>query len=155
MEPMTKKRLSKFLSLKVQTENHLERIARMKSNEQFPAMRESDGSSRQPGASDRMANSVIRRLTYEEKIQAQIEANLVEIEAIQMAIDALDDPMEQECLRCRYIDGAEDEEGRLKHMPWREVALKVYYSDTENAIRAVTRLHGRALESIRKVDIEQ
>lgn len=148
MEPMTKKRLSRFLSLKAQTTNHLERIARMKSNEQFPAMRESDGSSHQPGASDRMGNAVIKRITYEDEITAELEANLAEMDAIRKAIKSLDDLMEQEVLWNRYI-----EPDGIKHMPWRDVAIRMYHNDDENTIRAVTRLHGKALESIRKVEV--
>lgn len=149
LEPITKKRLSKFLALKAQTENHLERIARMKSNEKFPTMRESGGSGHQSGASDRMANAVIKRLTYEEQISEQINANLAEMDIIRKAIDALEDPMEQEVLRLRYVDG----DGFYKRMPWRDVAMRMYHDDDESKIRAVTRIHGRALENIRKVEI--
>ena len=49
---MTKEPLSRSFSLKIQTENHLERITRLKSKAQFPEMRENDGSSRNPGAGD-------------------------------------------------------------------------------------------------------
>ena len=60
----------------------------------------------------------------------------------------MEDRNEQECLRCRYIDVIEDEEGNRKRLTWRDVALRVYRKDDENAIRATTRLHKRALESI-------
>jgi len=57
---------------------------------------------------------------------------------------------EQERLRCRYIDVIEDEEGNRKRLTWRDVALRVYRKDDENAIRATTRLHKRALESVKR-----
>jgi len=82
LEPMTKERLSRFFSLKIQTENHLERITRLKSKAQFPEMRENDGSSRNPGAGDPMANTIVKRITYEEEISEQLEANLAEMELI-------------------------------------------------------------------------
>jgi len=44
----------------------------------------------------------------------------------------------------------EDEEGNRKRLTWRDVALRVYRKDDENAIRATTRLHRRALESINR-----
>ena len=44
----------------------------------------------------------------------------------------------------------EDEEGNRRRLTWRDVALRVYRKDDENAIRATTRLHRRALENIRK-----
>ena len=37
-----------------------------------------------------------------------------------------------------------DEEGNRKRLTWRDVALRVYRKDDENAIRATTRLHKRA-----------
>ena len=45
-----------------------------------------------------------------------------------------------------------DEEGNRRRLTWRDVALRVYRKDDENAIRATTRLHKRALESIMKRD---
>lgn len=38
--PMTKERLLRYRSLRMENENQLERLARMKSGEQFPAIRE-------------------------------------------------------------------------------------------------------------------
>ena len=43
-QPMTKERLMRYRSLRMENENQLERLARMKSGERFPAMREGDGS---------------------------------------------------------------------------------------------------------------
>ena len=42
-----------------------------------------------------------------------------------------------------------DEEGNRKRLTWRDVALRVYRKADENAIRATTRLHKRALESVK------
>jgi len=83
-----------------------------------------------------------------DEITAELEANLAEMDAIRKAIKSLDDLMEQEVLWNRYI-----EPDGIKHMPWRDVALRMYHDDDESTIRAVTRLHGKALESIRKVEI--
>ena len=111
-------------------------------------MRESDGCSRYPGAGAPIGNTIVKRITYEEEISEQLEANLAEMEAIQKAALSLEDRNEQECLRCRYIDVIEDEERNRKRLTWRDVALRAYRKDDENAIRATTRLHKRALERI-------
>jgi len=95
-----------------------------------------------------MANTIVKRITYEEEISEQLEANLAEMELIQKAVLSLEGRNEQEYLRCRYVDVIEDEEGNRKRLTWRDVALWVYRKDNENAIRATTRLHQRALESI-------
>ena len=51
-------------------------------------------------------------------------------------------------MRCRYIDVIEDEEGNRKCLTWRDVALRIYRRNDENAVRATTRPHKRALESV-------
>ena len=48
------------------------------------------------------------------------------------------------------IDVMEDEQGKRRRLTWRDEALRVYRKDDENAIRATTCLHKRALESIGK-----
>ena len=63
-----------------------------------------------------MGNTIIKRITYEEEISEQLEANLAEMELIQKAVLSLEDRNEQECLRCRYIDVIEDEEGNRKRL---------------------------------------
>jgi hypothetical protein len=100
--------------------------------------------------SENVCFQIVKRITYEEEISEQMEANLAEMEAIQKAVLSLEDRNEQECLRCRYIDVIEDEEGNRKRLTWRYVALRVYRKDDENAIRATTRLHKRALESVKR-----
>ena len=97
-----------------------------------------------------MANTIVKRITYEEEISEQLEANLAEMELIQKAVLSLEGRNEQEYLRCRYVDVIEDEEGNRKRLTWRDVALRVYRKDDENAIRATTRLHKRALESVKR-----
>jgi len=75
---------------------------------------------------------------------------MAEMEAIQKAVLSLEDRNEQECLRCRYIDVIKDEERSRKRRTWRDIALRVYRKDDENAVRATTRLQKMALESIIK-----
>lgn len=148
-EPMTKKRLANYPALKMQIENHLERLARMKSNEIMPAMQEGDGSQHTPSASDRMANAIIKRLSYQERSAERIREVQAEMEAIEDAIDSLPDPMESEILRMRYIDG---EYG--KPTPWRDIAIQKYGDDDENHLLTVHRIHGRALQNIQGVEYD-
>lgn len=140
---ITRERLHNYAKIKRQVENQLERLVRMKNEELIPALKMGDESKRNPGASDRMANAVIRRITYEEEITASMEENLAEMDAVRAAIKTLRDPMEQEILNMRYIDC----EG-YRHTPWRDVALKIYGDDDENQIRAVQRLHKSAVENL-------
>lgn len=140
---ITRQQLHNYAKIKRQVENQLERLVRMKNEELIPALKMGDESKRNPGASDRMANAVIRRITYEENIAASMEANLAEMDAVRAAIGSLPDPMEQEVLNMRYIDC----EG-YRHTPWRDVAIKIYGDDDENQIRSVQRLHKSAVDNL-------
>lgn len=145
MADETIKRLKTYVKLKKRLENHEERLARMKSDEQFPGMRPSDGSKRNPGASGRMGNAVIRRMEYEARVAESLQKARDEMSAIENAVFGLSDPLESEVLQLRYIDG----DGAGRHMRWRDVALKIYGDDDERDLSAVYRLHGDALQSIR------
>lgn len=146
MEPFTKERLSTYIYLLREVENQQERLIRMKNDELIPAQKESDGSAKTPGASDRMANAIVRRIKYEDEIRDDMERKLAEMEAIRTAIRSLSDPMEREVLRLRYMDGT-----GYRRMGWRAVAENMYGSDDEAQLQAVYRLHGRALGSISKI----
>ena len=142
-QPMTKQRLSSYVSLRTENDNRLERLIRLKNEAEIPAIRQGDESKRGPGGSGRMERAIIRAMEYEEKIQPLIEANRSEMAAIESAVDALDDPMEREILRLRYIDG-----DGYKPMPWKDVALHLFGDNDERHLLAAYRLHGRALVSI-------
>lgn len=140
-----KQRLSNYLYLKNENEDHFERLTRMKNDEKIPAMKEGDGSQHSGGASDRMANAIIRRLSYEEKILPLISQNQDEMDAIEDIINAMPDSQERMVLRMRYIDGE-----FCRHIKWEDIAKKIYGDNDEKHLQAVYRLHGRALQSFRK-----
>lgn len=142
-DKMTKERLASYISLRLEVDNQLERLARMRNDEKIPAMRESDGSQHNPGSGDRMERAIIRRMEYEDRVMPQIEAALVEMETIEQAIYAVADPMEREVLRLRYMEG-----NYIRHMPWRDVALKLFGDDDKRHMVATYRLHTRALNNI-------
>ena len=144
--PMTKERLARYVSLRMETENQLERLARLRNDELLPAPKISDGSQRTGGASGRMANAVLKRMEFEERITPLIEANRQEMARIEAAIDRIADPMEREVLRLRYIDGS-----HWRHLPWGEVALRIDGDNDERCLLAAYRLHKRALNSIQKM----
>lgn len=146
MGKFTQERLEKYIPIRREVQSLLEQIAEMKNDELIPAQKESDGSQHTAGASDRMANAVIRRLNFEDENKEYIEDKLEELEAIRNAIYSLPDPMERDVLRFRYMTG------KLYRLPkWRDVAIKIYGDDGESAMRNVFKLHKRALESILKI----
>ena len=138
-----KDRLKNYIFVRREVEHQLERLSRMKSNELFPARVESDGSKHTASGNDRMANAIVRRLGYEDKILDEVERKMDEMDAIENAINFLADPIEREILRMRYIDCM-----GYKHTPWREIALDMYGDDDEAQMQMIFRVHGRALQSI-------
>lgn len=97
----------------------------------------------------RLTDAVIRRMEYEERIRPLIEANLREMGEIEAAIGRIQDPMEREVLRLRYLDGA-----CWRPMPWGEVALRIYGDNDDKHLRATYRLYSRALSSMGVYDKE-
>lgn len=145
-EQEIRNRLGRYLALRVENENRLERLARLKNNAELPAMRASDGSQHTGSSGDRMARAVEAYLEYEDQIRPQIEANQREMAAIRAMVEALQDPMEREVLRLRYLDG---ETFRLAG--WKSVAAKLYGGDDESLVRACMRLHKKAITNIQNV----
>lgn len=143
-EPMTKQRLSQYIYLKMEVEHQLERLSRLRNQERLPATKESDSSKPSgSGTGDRMERAIIHRMEYEERVMPQIEAALAEMETIEQAIYAVSDPMEREVLRLRYMEG-----NHIRHLPWRDVALKLFGDDDKRHMVATYRLHAQALNNI-------
>lgn len=140
---MTKQRLASYRALRLEVDNQLDRLARLRSEERLPAMRESSGAKPTGGDGRRMERAIHRRMEYEKRVLPQIEAAQREMAAIEAAIDHVEDPLERECLRLRYIDG---DGYRLR--PWGEVAVMIYGDDDEKSLHSVFRLHGKALQHI-------
>lgn len=143
-EPITKKRLEAYRGLYMTVEDYNDRIAQMKSEEQFPEIRAGDGSQHQPGTGDRLERAVIRRMEYEEKMAPSINAVRAEMKAIEDAVNAMDNPYERLVIQLRFLEG----DGSFRLMKWRDVALRLYRDDDFKDLRAAQRLCDKALESI-------
>ena len=143
---MIKERLTNYIYLRRETENQKERLARMKNAAQLPASNtDTSGAQHSRTVNDRMAEATVRYMEYKNEVQPLIDANEAEMASIRAAVNALKNPLEREVLRLRYLD-SED----CKHMGWRSIALKIYRNDDEKTMQTVFRLHGRALQNLRK-----
>ena len=141
-----KQRLSQYSAIRVELDNLLDRLERLKSEESMPAMRSSDGSKSTGGTGDRQERSIIRRMEYEERHRAEIHAKRNELREIECLINSISDPMERMVLRIRYTDSE-----TAKPMPWRAVAMAIYRDDSDAKMLATYRLHSRALNSLQGV----
>ena len=135
--------LRRYPALRLENENRLEKLERMRSAARLPPMKESDGSRRTGTGGDRMARAVEACIEYEEQIRPVVAANRREMERIEAAVAALADPMEREVLRLRYLDSPD-----FKPERWREIALWLYGSDEKRYLDALSRIHRSALEHL-------
>lgn len=141
--PMTKQRLSSYISLRMEVDNQLERLERLKSAEQFPSQQLGDESQHSGVSGDRLERAILKRMEFEKRAMPKIERNKKEMAQIEDAIDDMDDPLEREVLRLRYIDGE-----CSRHMPWKDVAENLFGDNDDRHMLAVYRLHNKALSNI-------
>ena len=140
------KGLRRYAALRLENENRLEQLARLRAEAELPAQREADGSAHTGSSGERMARAIERYMEYEQQIRPIIEANQREMDAVRAAVEMLTDPMEREVLRLRYLDT-----NGCRLMRWRDISLILYGNDDEGFIRACMRLHKRAIDDIQIV----
>lgn len=136
--------LSQYKQLQFENENILERIARMKAREEYPAEHEADGSQCTATAGERMALAIESRISYEKSTAQRLADNRTAMHRIESAINALESPLEREVLRLRYLDGSYN---RLSK--WSEVAFSLYGNSEEKDVKAALRLHNAAVRHLR------
>ncbi|WP_395150804.1 hypothetical protein [uncultured Allofournierella sp.] len=152
MEPITKERLARYISLKKENENRLERLARLRSNAELPALQQGDGSKGSGSSMDRMARAVEKCMEYEAQIRPLIEANRREMAVIESAVAALSDPLERSVLQMRYLQpSADPETGRdsCRHTLWSDIANTIYGNPYERGVKMVMGVHRRAIEHLK------
>ena len=140
--------LKRYLNLQRQVDNREETLSRYENAQYLPAMPESDGSKHTPGRSDRVANATVRYMEQKKKLMPIIAAHKAKMKAIEDAVYAIEDPLEQEVLILRYLEG----EDGYKLMRWKIVAMAMYHSDDDADLTRVHRLHGAALLSLQMED---
>lgn len=143
MPLITKSQLLRYLALRAENENRLERLARMRSAAELPPMAEGDGSMHTNSSGDRMARAVENCMEYEEQIRPLIASNTAEMQRIEQAVDALDDPLEREVIRLRYMDSS-----NCRQNLWHDVAVQLYGDDDAKYLHAVMRLHELAIQHL-------
>ena len=139
--------LTNYRRLEIEYLSLSERLARLENAQYIPAMWMGVESKRSPSAYDRMGSATIRRLEFEAEYSEKIDEIKSGMKSIETAIRTLPDPLHRGILVQRYIIG--DEGCKLK--PWKNIALMLYHSDDDAAIKRVQRLHREALESMEKI----
>lgn len=135
--------LASFVTLRHEVESMEERLRRLESEAILPPMRPGSGSQSTGGSGDKNERAYIRYLEYKDRAQPQIESIRRQMREIDLAIQALPDPLERSVLEHRYT-----ESGTIRLLKWREIAVKMYGDDDEKDVQAVYRLHNEALDHI-------
>ena len=135
--------LASYVALRLDVEIMEDKLARLRSEETLPPMREGDGSQHTRGTGDRLERATIRRMEYEETHGPKIAATRRTMQAIEAAVDALRDPLERSVLKLRYLDSE-----TVRLVKWNLVALRLFGDDDERYVKAAHRLHNGALEKI-------
>lgn len=84
------------------------------------------------------------RMYGDESLEQELTVLRARLNAIENAIEAINDPLYSEVLRLRYMDG---DTGRL--LKWKDVAFAMYHSDTEADLQRMNRLHRKALAMVK------
>lgn len=88
------------------------------------------------GTKDKMANTIDRIVDLEREIDADIDQLVNLKREIMSVIDKVEDPILIDILYKRYF----------RYEKWEEIAIEMNYS-----YRQVTRLHGQALQEVRRI----
>lgn len=144
MDP--KEYLSEYAALKMEALAHESRIRKAQNNTEMPASGVSDGAQRSPGRGDRFENAVISYIAVKEEFQPLIDENLARMRQIRESIGRLEDGLQREVLRRRYIDV-----DGWTPAPHRQVAMELYHDDDEKEIQRVKKIHREALEALGEV----
>ena len=131
---MTKERLRQYVYLIKEIEAQKERLAQIEASLLHPKPSIGDGMPHSNYAVDRMAIAIANKIELEELIIKNIKKAQQEAAAIERAIQTLNNPIDRELMRLKYLDG----------LTWEEVAEKLCRSR-----QWVTVLHGRILQKLK------
>jgi DNA-directed RNA polymerase specialized sigma subunit len=115
-------------------------IAQIRTTMESPRIQAMDGMPRGSGGGDAMASIVAELIHLEEKYRDKLHRLHTAMSEVEDLIGSLDDPVERQVLRCRYIDG----------LIWEEVCVKLNYSWSQTH-----RIHGGALDKLVEAEIER
>lgn len=141
-----KEYLESYAALKMEVRMNEDRICEVFNETQIPAAHLSDGSKRTSGDRGPQESANIRYIETKDRLQPVIDAKKAQMREIESVIDSMSNPMYREVLRIRYTDTT-----GWKPVKWREVAMRMYGDDDDNAIQNLIRYHREALAAFEAV----
>ena len=147
-EPITKERLKRYIRIRQEVENQLDRLERMELTLYSPSSSNMDGMPRSGSAAvDRMAIAVSRKIELEEIIKTGLVKECKEIKELEEGVQLLEEPNERQVIRLRYFDG----------LTWLEICEALFGKKKDYSERAETyerrtyKIHGTALVHIQQL----
>ena len=117
-----------------------DQLAALETKATSPRIQAMDGMPHGTGGGDAMTGIVAELVSLQEKYKAKL-LQLARAQAeVEDLIGSLEDPVERQVLRCRYIEG----------LIWEEVCVKLNYS-----WRQTHRHHGAALDKLVQAELEK
>lgn len=143
---LAKEILSEYLPLAIENRNRIARLNDMRDAASgLSGIPESDGSAHTNTNSHKMETAIERIMEYEEQIAPILEANTKRMNEIEQAVIRLEDPLQREVLRLRYMEPELGKTCRKKK--WTVIAILLYGKEDPKYIKAAQRLHMKALQN--------
>lgn len=147
--PMTKERLQRYTNLVQEIDRQFEALEIMKEKLISPKTSNLTGmpKSAASGSFDRMSMAIAKKEDIEENIKALLRKERQEAQAIEEAVQLLEEPNERQVIRLRYVDG----------FTWTEVCRalfgrrKDYEERLDTFERRTYKIHGKALINLEAI----
>lgn len=147
--PMTKERLQRYANLVQEIDRQFEALEIMEEKLTSPKSSNLTGMPRSTasGSFDRMSMAIAKKEDMEQYVKALLQKERQEAQAIEEAVQLLEEPNERQVIRLRYVDG----------FTWTEVCRalfgrrKDYEERLDTFERRTYKIHGKALINLEAV----
>lgn len=133
LKEQIKHRLHAYNDRKHELKQLKQQLDQLEANITAPRGQAMDGMPKGSGGGDAMAAVVAELVGLKEKYQAKMQQLLAAQKEVEEIIDGLEDTVERQVMRCRYIEGK----------VWEEVCVELNYS-----WKQTHRYHSRALDKL-------
>lgn len=135
-----KQKLHSYNAIRHECKQIVDQLKALETAATSPRIQALDGMPHGSGGGDAMAGIVAELVQLEEKYKDKLHRLHAAMAEVEDMIDSLEDPVERQVLRCRYIEG----------LIWEEICVKLNYSWSQTH-----RHHGAALDKLADAKMEK
>lgn len=133
LKEQIKRRLHSYIDRRYECQQLEQQLQQLEATITAPRGQAMDGMPKGPGGGDAMAAVVAELIGLQEKYTTKLKQLLAAQKEVEELIDSLEDTVERQVMRCRYIEGK----------VWEEVCVVMNYS-----WKQTHRYHSRALNKL-------